>query len=96
VLQEAAVSILDVLRSFAGSRSVDSVLINGGISYGEAREVMARVAELESDRAALLAIVRRFIASTCGTAQTVTCLPPGVSSMISALPEALRNEVINA
>jgi hypothetical protein len=62
----------------------------------ERAELVARVAELEGDRAALIAVVRAFVESTCGTAGTVTHMPWGVSRVFSALPEALRNEVLNA
>lgn len=45
-------SSLDLLREFAESREHDAVLIRDGVSYGEIREVLRVIAELEAELAA--------------------------------------------
>lgn len=41
-----------VLRSFAESREADHIVIDGGVSYGDARMVVAEIERLERDLAA--------------------------------------------
>ena len=55
-------SSLDILRSFAESREHDAVLIRDGISYGNVRETLRVIAELEAELQAgrdLMAVVHR-------------------------------------
>jgi len=44
------VSGIDKLRSFAESRSADHEMLRDGLSYGDTRDVLARIAELERER----------------------------------------------
>ena len=78
-------SAIDVMRSFAESCSGDHETIRDGVTYWHARELVRTVERLESDRAALVAIVRGY------RKQTSARRP--VDRLVDALPEALRREV---